>query len=54
MRDSDAIQAHFTGAISTSETDVCFALYYLSFALFHFTCSLPSGFLFDVIRVMQN
>lgn len=54
MHDSDTIQPHFTWTISTSKTAVCFALYYLSFAPFHFTCSLPSGFLFDVIHVMQN
>ena len=54
MHDSDTIQPHFTWTISTSKTAACFALYYLSFAPFHFTCSLPSGFLFDVIHVMQN
>lgn len=54
MHDSDTIQGHFTWTISTTETAVCFALYYLSFAPFHFICSLPSGFLFDVIHVMQN
>lgn len=54
MHNSDTIQAHFTRTISTSKTAVRFALYYLSFALFHSTCSLPSGSLFDVIHVMQN
>lgn len=54
MHNRNAVQVHHTWTTSKTETAACFALYCLRFALFHFTWSLPCGFLFDVIHVMQN
>lgn len=54
MHNRNTVQVHHTWTTSKTETAACFALYCLRFALFHFTWSLPCGFLFDVIHVMQN
>lgn len=54
MHNRNAVQVHHTWTTSRTETAVCFALYCLRFALFRFTRSLPRGFLFRVIHVMQN